>query len=259
MLRIVVLTVATLSLAACSGGSSMEDTKRVPTNSFRASGGGTDSPDGGAFWLVDVDFQSGTIHLAVTGDGGFERKTSIDDISHAPEQSLTTYRSPDINQTDAIEVHLYREECADITGTERPYRVEINHNSTSDQLQGGSYSGCGQFNGLGAMTTLWQLVEIDGVEVSTLEERTYLPTFSFLFGTTGVRGNGGCNRFNGEATVVGDSIKIGNLATTRMACPELDRESRYLEILSNGLHAVEIDGDEMTLTSERGVLTFRGR
>jgi len=49
-----------------------------------------------------------------------------------------------------------------------------------------------------------------------------------------VTGNGGCNGFNGTATIAGDTVKFGPLAATRKACPAgvMDQESKLLGALS---------------------------
>jgi heat shock protein HslJ len=51
-----------------------------------------------------------------------------------------------------------------------------------------------------------------------------------------VTGNGSCNRFFGPAEVTGHSIKLGPLASSRMACPEavMNQETKYLEALQAG-------------------------
>jgi heat shock protein HslJ len=48
-----------------------------------------------------------------------------------------------------------------------------------------------------------------------------------------VAGNGSCNRFFGPAKISGDTIKLGPLASSRMACPEavMNQESKYLDAL----------------------------
>jgi heat shock protein HslJ len=48
-----------------------------------------------------------------------------------------------------------------------------------------------------------------------------------------VAGNGSCNRFFGPAEIKGDAIRLGPLASTRMACAEqaMDQEAKYLEAL----------------------------
>src|SRR5580692_9616249 len=46
-------------------------------------------------------------------------------------------------------------------------------------------------------------------------------------------GYGSCNRFFGAAKISGDTIKLGPLASSRMACPEavMNQESKYLGAL----------------------------
>jgi heat shock protein HslJ len=48
-----------------------------------------------------------------------------------------------------------------------------------------------------------------------------------------VAGNGSCNRIFGPAEVHGDTIKLGPLASSRMACPEavMNQETKYLQAL----------------------------
>jgi heat shock protein HslJ len=49
-----------------------------------------------------------------------------------------------------------------------------------------------------------------------------------------VTGNGSCNRFTGTVVITGDSLKMGPLASTRMACVDDDvskQEDTYLKAL----------------------------
>ena len=49
-----------------------------------------------------------------------------------------------------------------------------------------------------------------------------------------VAGNGSCNRFTGSVTIANDSLKMGPLASTRMACIDNDvskQEDTYLKAL----------------------------
>jgi heat shock protein HslJ len=49
-----------------------------------------------------------------------------------------------------------------------------------------------------------------------------------------IAGNGSCNQFFGSVEVHGDTIKVGPLASTRMACPDeavMNQEGKYLEAL----------------------------
>lgn len=49
-------------------------------------------------------------------------------------------------------------------------------------------------------------------------------------------GNGSCNRFFGTAVIHSNTIKLGPLGATRMACPEavMNQETKYLEATTTG-------------------------
>ncbi len=66
-------------------------------------------------------------------------------------------------------------------------------------------------------------------------------------------GFSGCNRFNGGFRRDGDTLTVGPLAGTMMACPEprMAAEKAFLDGLS-GTHGVAIAGDRLTLTPASG-------
>lgn len=73
----------------------------------------------------------------------------------------------------------------------------------------------------------WRLVEMQGQ--GPLGDSTVTATFE----DGRVHGSGGCNRYTGEATVDGDRLRVGPLASTMMACAEavMAQESAYLQAL----------------------------
>ncbi len=66
-------------------------------------------------------------------------------------------------------------------------------------------------------------------------------------------GFSGCNRFTGGFTRTGDTLTVGPLAGTMIACPEprMALEKGFLDALS-GAHRVAIAGDRLTLTPASG-------
>jgi heat shock protein HslJ len=58
-----------------------------------------------------------------------------------------------------------------------------------------------------------------------------------------VAGSGSCNRFSGSVETSGETIRVGNLASTRMACVEavMSQEERYFGALQ-GAERVTLDG-----------------
>jgi heat shock protein HslJ len=99
----------------------------------------------------------------------------------------------------------------------------------------------------------WLLTAIDGEPVDAAAG------VSITFGADGtVNGSGGCNRFRGPYTVDGDTLSIGPLAATRMACGEDigDLETRYLGALEAAF-GFAISGQDMVIsTAADGTLEF---
>jgi heat shock protein HslJ len=80
-----------------------------------------------------------------------------------------------------------------------------------------------------------------------------VPTAGFHDGV--VRGYTGCNQYSAPYTVDGDSLDIGGLATTRMACepPRDEVERQYIRALAL-VTTWARDGDELVLSDEDGEL-----
>jgi len=77
--------------------------------------------------------------------------------------------------------------------------------------------------------TEWRLEDLGGAGIIDNSQAT------LAFPEAGrVAGNGSCNRFMGQVTITGSSIKIGPLAGTRMACASEavgNQEAKYLKAL----------------------------
>jgi heat shock protein HslJ len=77
--------------------------------------------------------------------------------------------------------------------------------------------------------TEWRLEDLGGAGVIDSSQAT------LAFPEAGrVAGNGSCNRFMGQATIAGSTLKLGPLAGTRMACASeavSNQEMKYLKAL----------------------------
>jgi heat shock protein HslJ len=72
-------------------------------------------------------------------------------------------------------------------------------------------------------------------------------------------GFAGCNRFRGRYTQRGTQIALKALGSTRMACPQMQQEQRFLELLA-AVDAYRIEGSVLTLLEGDAVrVTFRTR
>lgn len=73
------------------------------------------------------------------------------------------------------------------------------------------------------------------------------------FGKGAISGNAGCNTFRGGYTVDGQSVKIGPLASTRMACPDpvLKQEREFLAALESAVKW-SVEGDTLDMHRQDG-------
>jgi heat shock protein HslJ len=102
----------------------------------------------------------------------------------------------------------------------------------------GEWTVTGYNNGKGAVT-------------SPLQGTTLTATFT----ADQVSGSAGCNTYNGAYTLDGTSVKIGPLASTRMACETsiMDQETAFLSALQAGT-TVETSGSNVTLRGTDGAI-----
>jgi heat shock protein HslJ len=56
--------------------------------------------------------------------------------------------------------------------------------------------------------------------------------FKFDQAAQKIMGNGGCNKFSAPFTLDGTNLSFGNAMSTKMACPNLELESKFMSALS---------------------------
>lgn len=107
-------------------------------------------------------------------------------------------------------------------------------------------------NGLG--NTTWTLVSLTDALTAQAALAAY-PTITFT--PEGVSGNAGCNQFRGPFEFENNTLTIGELVTTRMACGEavMSLETAFLNALQSAT-AFEIANGQLRITYDGGVLTF---
>lgn len=94
--------------------------------------------------------------------------------------------------------------------------------------------------------TVWELTQLNGRNIKADDN------FTLAFLNTGrIAGRGACNNFFGPwETVPGktNGIKIGNVASTLMACPNMDLEDAFLKSLET-ITEYRIDDGKLYLYS----------
>jgi heat shock protein HslJ len=118
-----------------------------------------------------------------------------------------------------------------------------------------SNTGIENLNRVEDLNNLWILTSMKGVDVDEVfgDQK---PQININMPDNKVTGFGGCNNYFGGISIERDSIKIGPLGSTMMACPTLEGESKYMKLLEN-IDGFEVEDLKLTLLrQDEPVLSF---
>lgn len=109
---------------------------------------------------------------------------------------------------------------------------------------------------LSSLNGEWKVVAVNGTALPAMEN---IPAFSLDMTTHRIGGNSGCNRLSGEIrhdAAVENSISFANVASTRMACPDMDTENQVLSALNSVRSYGLLDNGRLALMSEGGTIVL---
>jgi heat shock protein HslJ len=100
--------------------------------------------------------------------------------------------------------------------------------------------------------TQWIAVEIDGVPTGNNRSTLMFDSETHAAGSTG------CNRYFAGVTLAAQSLRFGNVGSTRMACeaPFMDQENRFVTAL-DAVRAHRIEGTTLLLVDDAGRTRLR--
>ena len=157
------------------------------------------------------------------------------------------WRGSPAGDAKAVLVAFLREtSCSDtMSDTAHPLSARV---SLPD---GRLLAGCCRIPAAPLEGTTWQLTSPGGAAGEATGGKP--APLSVRFSDGRASGFSGCNRFTGSYTRDGDTLTVGRLAGTMMACPEprMAAEKAFLDGLS-GTHRIAISGDRLSLTPASG-------
>jgi heat shock protein HslJ len=106
-------------------------------------------------------------------------------------------------------------------------------------------AGLENLNEVNKISGSWIVTSIKGIDVNE-EFKERKPQLNIDIAENKVAGYGGCNNYFGKISVEGDSIKIGPLGATMMACPTMQAEYKYMKFLENA-DSYSVDDLRLTL------------
>ena len=102
---------------------------------------------------------------------------------------------------------------------------------------------------------VWWLTQLNGQPVETGREPQRDPQVAFDRSSGRVSGSGGCNRLSGAFTRSGSALRIGQLASTKMACVDAARgdiEAQFLQALQTAATYRLAGPQQLVLLDEGG-------
>lgn len=104
--------------------------------------------------------------------------------------------------------------------------------------------------------TYWMLVSLEGEEMQGPTD-TKTAYIRFEEGKPEVKGFTGCNNFFGKYELNGDNVRLSDLGSTRMMCPAIEHENKFMAVLER-VNAYSIADYLLTFYEGRkAIATFR--
>ena len=94
--------------------------------------------------------------------------------------------------------------------------------------------------------TTWKLAKMEAIPAAAVGKEADFFTLEFNAADTMVAGRTNCNRFFGRYALNGNELEFDNMGMTRMACPEMEYENAFMEML-NGVDGYAIECETLTL------------
>ena len=162
-------------------------------------------------------------------------------------------------EATAIDIIIAQKECLDtVLNKKSPYTVTISYKDMEKDSTT-ILEGCGSYIMDYRLHGEWILDQIGGKPISTMNiQGKDLPYLEIDTKTNRFSGMAGCNRMNGGITFDNNLLRFSEAAVTRMACPNLELESKFLSLLASGT-GYNIQGDQLHLTNADGevILHFK--
>jgi len=213
--------------------------------SFHAHG---DHPD----WSMEINRDRS---VSIQGPGGsrivlpeLKELTSID-----PRTKILRTSSSE----GEMNISLEKRRCEDPESKKSyPYAVTANLHRPAKNVQQ-SFAGCGEYIPDPRLHGLWVIVKVDTLDIRTEDFRNKRPEMEMQVFDGVVFGNDGCNTFRGSLEFEDGEVLFGNMASTLMACPDMDKSDRISRAISGTRLQYKFDRDLYLYDNGKAVLVLR--
>lgn len=101
----------------------------------------------------------------------------------------------------------------------------------------------------------WKLVAVNDIKITNKDFIETEPHIMFKSEFNHVRGNDGCNQFQGGFEINGNKITFGRMLSTLKACPDVFASTEFRKLLSEEI-TFEVKNDKLTLKTKNDTFQF---
>ncbi|WP_337873304.1 META domain-containing protein [Ignavibacterium sp.] len=204
------------------------------------------------FWTLDIYSHDKIIFSELN-----EIEIKATNVKLSPGKNLhETIFTADTENGELI-VSILKDSCQDnMSGEMFEYNVSVSIKNSSSAEK--VFNGCGRYLFDYRLNDIWVMEEMIDVVLDKERLMKGLPMFEFNLREKRVSGHAGCNQFFGGIELKGNMISFGNLAATKMACPDMTVEQKIFQALSQKNFTYKIVKLKLVLESDSGLrMVFR--
>lgn len=199
------------------------------------------------FWTIDIYSQDKIIFSELN-----EAEIKATNVKESIGKNLYETIFTAETENGELIVSIVRDSCQDNMSGERfEYNVSviIKNSSTVEKV----FNGCGRYLFDYRLNDIWVMEEMTDVVLNKESLMKGLPMFEFNLREKRISGHAGCNQFFGGIELKGNLISFGNLAATKMACPDMTVEQKVFQTLSQNNFTYKIEKLKLILESNSGL------
>jgi heat shock protein HslJ/uncharacterized membrane protein len=201
-------------------------------------------------WSLDIDFDKYMRFQSLTELS--ELNTPPGREAKAQDADVTSYRAR--TEGGMLIVTIFKGPCKDtLSGETFPLKVRVDakYTADADYMQ---FEGCGRYVVDYRLNDIWVLTTFNQQPLKGDDFAKGLPVVEFHLTGHRVSGSTGCNRISGGFETKGKTITFGQMATTRMACPNMAFEQDFLTALTGKKLTYTIGEGNLLLTDGEDIV-----
>ncbi|MBC7923890.1 MAG: META domain-containing protein [Ferruginibacter sp.] len=205
------------------------------------------------FWSLEVDAERGMRFKSIGVVDSLN--TPLPQPNLAQDAPVVRYRA--VTEAGELVVTIAKQPCVnDMSGEAFLYTVTVLA-KTGAMNDAKEFTGCGVYLGDYRLNDIWVLESLDGQAVENAQFPKDRPYFEIHLSDNQLLGFAGCNRVRGKVTPEREGILFGPLVGTKMACPAIEFEQKFIRSLSERAFKHRIENRRLTLENRMNTLVFK--